>query len=536
MRTVLDLFDSNIKKARPLTLDCGCGRGVYAYKSSNGSYVGLDVNIPSIKLAHDLHPNDMFIVGDAIRLPFKDQVFDCVICSEVLEHIANDKAVLVELARVSKVLGKLIVSVPALECNNVFVNWQRSLIDAEVGHFRRGYPLSDILKLIAGSGFTVTGVKRSCGPLTAIAESFVIKLGGLFGYKPSKLNQLFEEEKVSLLVKIALKVYKLLFPLVIFVTYLDKLLPKACKSNIAILTRRTYEKDMSHGATSSKLRGETEAERKEKLLVSVIVPTHNSARTLETCLESIKDQTYKNIELIVVDNHSTDETRAIAQKYTDMVFDKGPERNIQRPYGASIAKGDYLLFIDSDMELPLTLVESAVRKCENERCDAAILPEVSVGAGFWADCRKLEKLCYLNDSYMELANRFMKKEVYHAVGGYDETFIGADDWDINEKIKRADYKIGRIEDAIKHHEAISITKMLRSSYLYGQDIPFYMKKYPKLGMKQFFIIRPAYLKNLRLFIKDPIHGVGLMVMKSLQYLVGGLGFLMRLLRGWSYKV
>jgi glycosyltransferase involved in cell wall biosynthesis len=61
-------------------------------------------------------------------------------------------------------------------------------------------------------------------------------------------------------------------------------------------------------------------------LVSVIIPTRNSGTTLANCLQSVKDQTYPNIELIVVDNFSTDNTQEIARTYTDHVYERGPER------------------------------------------------------------------------------------------------------------------------------------------------------------------------------------------------------------------
>jgi cellulose synthase/poly-beta-1,6-N-acetylglucosamine synthase-like glycosyltransferase len=57
-------------------------------------------------------------------------------------------------------------------------------------------------------------------------------------------------------------------------------------------------------------------------LVSIIIPTRNSARTLEKCLESIKHQTYSNIEVIVVDNFSDDETIEIAKKYTEKTYEQ----------------------------------------------------------------------------------------------------------------------------------------------------------------------------------------------------------------------
>ncbi len=76
-------------------------------------------------------------------------------------------------------------------------------------------------------------------------------------------------------------------------------------------------------------------------------------------------QSSKNIELIVVDNNSTDGTKTIAQKYTNKVYNFGPERSAQRNYGAAKSKGKYPVFLDADMELsPLHLPEfvQAIKK------------------------------------------------------------------------------------------------------------------------------------------------------------------------------
>ena len=68
-------------------------------------------------------------------------------------------------------------------------------------------------------------------------------------------------------------------------------------------------------------------------LVSVIIPTKNSGKTLLQCLDSIKNQNYENIEIIVVDNYSTDNTLQIAKIYTNTVYTFSPERSSQVNYG-----------------------------------------------------------------------------------------------------------------------------------------------------------------------------------------------------------
>ena len=63
------------------------------------------------------------------------------------------------------------------------------------------------------------------------------------------------------------------------------------------------------------------------MMVSVVIPTYNSERTLEKCLKSIVDQTYKNIEIIVVDKFSEDKTVEIAKSYgARIIQDYGRER------------------------------------------------------------------------------------------------------------------------------------------------------------------------------------------------------------------
>ena len=105
-------------------LDVGCGEGRHtlsAYLEPGVVSVGIDLGYADLQRARgriddmtDYHPQGQvaFMQGDATQLPFPDQFFDRVICSEVLEHVPNFLAVLAELYRVLKPGGRLCVSVP----------------------------------------------------------------------------------------------------------------------------------------------------------------------------------------------------------------------------------------------------------------------------------------------------------------------------------------------------------------------------------------------------------------------------------------
>ena len=75
-------------------------------------------------------------------------------------------------------------------------------------------------------------------------------------------------------------------------------------------------------------------------LVSIIVTTKNEEKNIENCLKSVKNQNYpqNKIEIIVVDNNSIDKTKQIALRYTDKVYNFGPERSAQRNFGVEKSK------------------------------------------------------------------------------------------------------------------------------------------------------------------------------------------------------
>lgn len=98
-------------------------------------------------------------------------------------------------------------------------------------------------------------------------------------------------------------------------------------------------------------------------LVSVVIPAYNEEKYLESTLTAIENQTYSNIEVVVVDNESEDNTVEIAKSHGARVI-SSPEFNIagSRNMGADASSGDIIAFVDADTLLEHKAIEKAVEK------------------------------------------------------------------------------------------------------------------------------------------------------------------------------
>ena len=101
----------------------------------------------------------------------------------------------------------------------------------------------------------------------------------------------------------------------------------------------------------------------DNALVSVIIPAYNVAEYIPFCLDSLISQTYKNLEIICVNDGSTDSTLDIIKEYAEkdsriILIDKeNGGLPSARNAGMNIAKGDYISFVDSDDVVSLDMIE-----------------------------------------------------------------------------------------------------------------------------------------------------------------------------------
>lgn len=130
-------------------LDIGCGSGYLAdYLGSTASFVaGVDIDKTSVSLAGNRPNVDSALVGDATRLPYATDTFDCVLLGDVMEHFENPIPVLKESNRVLSQGGSLIISVPAFR-------WLWGPHDEHNDHADR-YDASRLSDIVAKAGFTL---------------------------------------------------------------------------------------------------------------------------------------------------------------------------------------------------------------------------------------------------------------------------------------------------------------------------------------------------------------------------------------------
>jgi glycosyltransferase involved in cell wall biosynthesis len=250
----------------------------------------------------------------------------------------------------------------------------------------------------------------------------------------------------------------------------------------------------------------------KKPLVTIIIPTRNSKKYLGLVFKSIQKQTYQNIEIILVDNNSTDNTKKIATKYTNNIYNKGPERSPQKNFGARKAKGKYILILDSDAELTKNVVKECVEISEKELLDMVIIPEKHVGTGFWTHSKALERECFLGDDTVECP-WFFKKTSFLKSGGYNKNLYAGEDWELFERMKKMNYKYNRNQSFIHHHLGhLRYWEMVKKKYYYGKNLAVYIEKSSNSSNKIPFL-RTAYLKNWKKLITHPFLTCGFVSLK-----------------------
>jgi len=201
-------------------------------------------------------------------------------------------------------------------------------------------------------------------------------------------------------------------------------------------------------------------------LVTIIIPTFNRRRWIGQCLDSVKAQTYGNIETLVIDDCSTDGTVEWLQANPDYSFatihtqPKNAGASIARNTGIDIARGELIAFIDSDDLLAPKHIETAVRVFEAEHniglfaCDSTLIGsegEVLYSGRTWHEIQSELKNYPIRSGIRKLEDVFvfsnifpgftLPRSVLDRIGNFDQTIFPMDDYDLMLRVAGAGYGV-----------------------------------------------------------------------------------------------
>jgi len=211
----------------------------------------------------------------------------------------------------------------------------------------------------------------------------------------------------------------------------------------------------------------------EKHLVSVIITNFNGKKYLKSCLDSLLGQTYKNMEIILADDGSTeDDVEYVRKNYPSVILavnEKNSGLSITSNNGAKKAKGDYLLFYNNDTISFPNFVEEMVKVADSSPEAGVVCPiqlpyrseddakmndlqkEVGVGSDIYG------YICMAKDAghiFYSDAAIFIKTDLFQKIGGFDpDFFLYGEDMDICWRVHLLGYKIVPALEAKFRHDS-----------------------------------------------------------------------------------
>lgn len=263
-----------------------------------------------------------------------------------------------------------------------------------------------------------------------------------------------------------------------------------------------------------------------KPLVSVNIRTLNSAKTLRETLESVKNQTYSNIELMISDGGSKDDTIKIAKSYK-VTINKIKQLGDARYKLFTESKGTYVLSLDSDQVMDRDLIKKCVEKSIKSDYDALIISEKSfIDTGTF-----LEKLIAYDKFLIDknrgqsalldtACPRFFKKTVLMSIPWPKKLSI-FDDSILYRMLLENNAKVGYLgSQSIWHHEVKSWKVLFKKFYRYGKGYFRALGVSPKV-VTLHSLPRVSYFNKLA--IKKPIYFLGLFLLYFVKITAASLG-------------
>lgn len=212
---------------------------------------------------------------------------------------------------------------------------------------------------------------------------------------------------------------------------------------------------------------------KKKPLITIVIPTFNSMSqnmSIERLLTSILNQTYDNFEVVIVDNFSQDKTPEICKEFPVTFVQRKSTISEADNIGLEMARGEYILFLDSDMELPPSFLEECVKLAESQNLDCVEMRFTHVKS------RRASRLNYvkLRNLELELGAAPLNIYFYSRRIIQDTRFpesekpIVGEEYIFRNSILSKKPKVGLVTTEVLHYYDPSFAWIVRRSWKYGK--------------------------------------------------------------------
>jgi len=212
--------------------------------------------------------------------------------------------------------------------------------------------------------------------------------------------------------------------------------------------------------------------------ISIVIPVRNAERTIERCLRAIALSTVAPREVLLIDDGCTDDTLALASRFSPAVTivpNRKPGGVAQaRNYGASLAKGEIVLFVDADVILEPGASEAGARAIGDGGLDVAVGLQSAVSE--FPNATSIYKNLWLRHTYSIRSGRFsviyssavaIRKSAFEAVGGFDANYRkpNIEDSELGKRMSEAGFRVGLVREMqFLHIKRYSLSSMLHTDF------------------------------------------------------------------------
>ena len=200
-------------------------------------------------------------------------------------------------------------------------------------------------------------------------------------------------------------------------------------------------------------------ENDKKPLISVIIPFRNNVEQVEDCIKSLKSQSYKNIEMVLVSDviKWKDSDKGLKAVHDSKFRGVGEKRNA----GVKRAKGDIYFFLDSDCTVKPDIFTNLIKIFEETGADAVsgktLTPEHSNLIGMATGLEYEDRFNRMGENFVTVAATTcfaVRKQPFKSIGGFKDYSTGeatGEDWDFSRKFTKAGFKLFHTNTVRVHH-------------------------------------------------------------------------------------